>query len=39
MTDEERVSRIQAFIFNGERLLGAKSGSMLNIMEIFGIEN
>ena len=27
MTNEERASRIQAFVFNAERLLGAESGS------------
>jgi hypothetical protein len=36
MTDEERASRIQAFIFNTERLLGAESGSLMCIMQIFG---
>lgn len=39
MTDEERASRIRAFIFNGERLLGAKSGSMKTIMQLFSSEN
>ena len=39
MTNEERASRIQAFIFNGERLLGAESGSLTNIMQMFGSEN
>ncbi|MBU5675635.1 TetR/AcrR family transcriptional regulator [Alkaliphilus sp. MSJ-5] len=38
MTDEERVSRAQAFAFNTERLFGAKSGS-LNIMQMFGRGN
>lgn len=38
MTDEERVSRIQAFIFNGERLLGAEKRSMMNVMQMFGRE-
>ena len=38
MTNEERASRIQAFIFNGERLLGAESGSLTNIMQMFGSE-
>lgn len=36
MTDEERFSRIQAFIFNAERLLGAESGSLMCIMQMFG---
>ncbi|MHA7964875.1 TetR/AcrR family transcriptional regulator [Paenibacillus sp. CAU 1782] len=36
MTGEERASRIQAFIFNVERLLGTESGSLLShIMPIF----
>ncbi|USK42149.1 TetR/AcrR family transcriptional regulator [Cytobacillus oceanisediminis] len=39
MTYEERASRIRAIIFNGERLLGAKSGSLMNIMQMFGSEN
>ncbi|WP_043932915.1 TetR/AcrR family transcriptional regulator [Bacillus sp. EB01] len=38
MTDEERTSRVQAFIFNGERLLGAKSGSLKNVIQMFGSE-
>ncbi|WP_412729248.1 TetR/AcrR family transcriptional regulator [Cytobacillus praedii] len=37
MTNEERASRVQAFIFNGERLLGAKRGSMMNVIQMFGI--
>ncbi|MET3696732.1 TetR family transcriptional regulator [Bacillus oleivorans] len=39
MKDEDRTSRIQAFIFNTERLLGAKSGSLMSIMQLFGSEN
>ncbi|MBU8732411.1 TetR/AcrR family transcriptional regulator [Cytobacillus oceanisediminis] len=39
MTYEERASRIRAIIFNGERLLGAKSGSLMNIMQMFDSEN
>jgi AcrR family transcriptional regulator len=39
MTNEERVSRIQAFVFNAERLLGAESGSLTCIMQMFGSEN
>jgi AcrR family transcriptional regulator len=38
MTDVERVLRIQAFIFNAERLLGAESGSLTNMMQMFGSE-
>ncbi len=37
MTDEERASRIQAFVFNTERLLGAESGSLMYyFMQMFG---
>ncbi|WP_409274678.1 TetR/AcrR family transcriptional regulator [Neobacillus sp. SCS-31] len=39
ITNEERASRIQAFIFNGERLLGAKSGSLMNVIQQFGSVN
>ncbi|GIN86355.1 TetR family transcriptional regulator [Heyndrickxia sporothermodurans] len=40
MTDEERVSRMQAFVFNVERLLGAESGSLMSVvMQIFGSGN
>ena len=36
MTNEERASCIQAFIFNAERLLGAESGSLMCVMQMFG---
>lgn len=36
MTNEERVSRMQALVFNTERLLGAESGSLMYIMQMFG---
>lgn len=37
LTNEERMLRMQAFIFNIERLLGAESGSLTApIMEMFG---
>ncbi|MNE93272.1 hypothetical protein D3C80_1911030 [compost metagenome] len=36
MTDEERASRVQAFVFNVERLLGAESGSLMCVMQMFG---
>ncbi|MDQ6419554.1 TetR/AcrR family transcriptional regulator [Paenibacillus sp. LHD-117] len=39
MTNEERVARIQAFVFNAERLLGAESGSLMNVMQMFGSGN
>ncbi|RFB12022.1 TetR/AcrR family transcriptional regulator [Bacillus sp. HNG] len=38
MTNEERASRIQALIFNGERLLGAERGSLMSVMQMFGSE-
>ena len=34
MTNEERASRIQAFVFNAERLLGAESGSLMYVMKM-----
>ncbi|WP_410771386.1 TetR/AcrR family transcriptional regulator [Fontibacillus sp. BL9] len=36
MTDEERASRILAFVCNVERLLGAESGSLMDVMAMFG---
>ncbi|EMS72650.1 TetR/AcrR family transcriptional regulator [Ruminiclostridium cellobioparum] len=39
LTEEERASRIRAFIFNAERLLGMKSGSFMYGMQMFGAEN
>jgi len=36
MTDEERASRIPAFVFNVERLLGVESGSLMYMMKMFG---
>ena len=36
MTNEERASRMQAFVFNTERLLGAQSGSLMQVMKMFG---
>jgi AcrR family transcriptional regulator len=39
MTNEERVLRIQAFVFNIERLLGVESGSLMHIMKVFGNGN
>ncbi|WOO37816.1 TetR/AcrR family transcriptional regulator [Anaerocolumna sp. AGMB13020] len=35
LTEEERSTRIQAFAFNAERLLGAKSGSLTEVMSMF----
>jgi AcrR family transcriptional regulator len=35
LTNEERASRIQAFVFNVERLLGVKSGSLIDVMQMF----
>lgn len=34
--EEESASRIQAFVFNAERLLGAESGSFMSAMQMFG---
>jgi AcrR family transcriptional regulator len=39
MTNEERSSRMLAFIFNVERLLGAESGSLMGVMQMFGNGN
>lgn len=39
MTNEERASRIQAFAFNAERLLGAESGSLMYVMQMLGSGN
>lgn len=39
MTNEERLSRVKAFIFNTERLLGAAGGSLMDVMRIFGAGN
>lgn len=35
MTDEERASRIPAFIFNVERMLGVESGGLMYMMKMF----
>ncbi|MCA1294336.1 TetR/AcrR family transcriptional regulator [Paenibacillus sp. alder61] len=39
LTDEELASRLQAFVFNTERLLGAESGSLMSVIPMFGGEN
>ncbi|WP_019910462.1 TetR/AcrR family transcriptional regulator [Paenibacillus sp. HW567] len=39
MTDEGRLSRMRAFAFNAERLLGAEHGSLMHVMQMFGGEN
>lgn len=36
MTKEERAKRIEAFIYNVERMLGAERGSMMSVMQMFG---
>ncbi|MGL5354301.1 MAG: TetR/AcrR family transcriptional regulator [Clostridium sp.] len=36
MTNEECYSRMSAFIFNAERLLGAESGSLVYVMQMMG---
>lgn len=38
MTNEERFTRIQAFVCNLERLLGAESGSLVSVMQMFRLE-
>lgn len=39
MTSEERISRMQAFVFHAERLLGAENGSLMSVMQMFGNGN
>lgn len=39
MTNEERYSRMVAFISNVERLLGAESGSLMETLKMFGVED
>ncbi|MCM3292243.1 TetR/AcrR family transcriptional regulator [Paenibacillus sp. MER 180] len=36
LTDEERMLRMQAFVYNIERLLGAAEGSLIHTMKMFG---
>jgi len=36
MTDEERATRMHAFFFNIERLLGVESGGLMHMMKMFG---
>ncbi|QTD41863.1 TetR/AcrR family transcriptional regulator [Sporosarcina sp. Te-1] len=38
MTNEERGLRMQAFIFNVERLLGAESGSLIGTLKMFRMD-
>ena len=38
LTEQERASRAQALIFNAERLLGAKSGTLSFALQMFGNE-
>lgn len=38
MSGEERILRVKALVFNLERLLGAKEGSLIYVMKMFGIE-
>lgn len=35
MTEEQFLTRVQALLFNAERLLGAESGSMMAVMQVF----
>ncbi|WP_339158171.1 TetR/AcrR family transcriptional regulator [Paenibacillus sp. FSL W8-0186] len=37
LTNEERLSRVQAFVCNIERLLGAESGSLKDVLRMFGM--
>ncbi|MDQ0178418.1 TetR/AcrR family transcriptional regulator [Bacillus chungangensis] len=39
LTNEELASRIQAFVFNVERLLGVESGSLMYMMKMFDSGN
>lgn len=39
MTNEERFSRMVAFIDNVERLLGAEKGSLMETLKMFGVED
>ena len=39
MTSEERSLRMRAFVFNVERLLGAESGSLMEVIQNFGSGN
>lgn len=36
MTNEERAIRMQAFVYNAERMLGAESGSLSHMIQMFG---
>ena len=36
MTNEQRFTRVQAFIFNVERLLDVERGSLMSVMQMFG---
>jgi len=36
MTDEERATRMHAFFFNIERLLGVENGGLMHMMKMFG---
>jgi hypothetical protein len=36
MTNEELAQRAQALVYNIERLLGAESGSLMHVMQMFG---
>ena len=36
LTNEERGSRMLAFVCNVERLLGAASGSLMDVIQMFG---
>jgi AcrR family transcriptional regulator len=36
LSEEERAGRIRAFLFNAERLLGARQGTLTQILQVFG---
>ena len=36
LTEEERAGRIRAFLFNAERLLGAETGALSRVAQVFG---
>lgn len=38
LNEQERLSRMIAFIENVERMLGAKSGSLMGTLQMFGVE-
>lgn len=39
MTNEERAARMQAFVYHAEKMLGADSGSLMHVIQMFGGEH